>query len=459
MPAATPPRQSAPARTRPRPGPHRAREPARRRLRHRGGDLGLPGRGRLQRGRRAPEQLVRVGERRSGRPLGSGLRLLAPPRRGARPRRRHRLQRVPALRRVGAARAAARRVRRPPHWSATPRSSRSARRGAWSPSSPCTTSPIRGGSARSSGSGRAHPTSSPATSHRVRANAGAVLPALGDDQRAQHRDAHGLDRGGLPARTAHGRLGRLLRARQPPHRARAGGRCGHGRPARRRGDRATRARRRSTSTTACCSTCSSCATPAWTRTTWTATWTSAGRCTTPPSLPSTPGRRRCAGSSPRCRPTAPSASRAGARPGPACAAATRRHAPRRVVAPVHASPRPAQPRRRRLRLVRPGGQPCPAPPGAADCRGAAGLVLRPRLLGRRVRTPRGCAPGASPSPRCARGSRCGWWRTAWRRGCRRAAGAARRTAWTGRATCASTSARWPTPWPPACRCAPTCTGR
>ena len=33
-----------------------------------------------------------------------------------------------------------------------------------------------------------------------RAGAGAVLPALGDGQRAQHRDAHGVDRGGVPAR-------------------------------------------------------------------------------------------------------------------------------------------------------------------------------------------------------------------------------------------------------------------
>ena len=54
------------------------------------------------------------------------------------------------------------------------------------------------------------------------AGAGALLPSLGDDQRAQHRDAHGLDRGCVPAGAPHGGLRRLLRPRQPPHRARAG---------------------------------------------------------------------------------------------------------------------------------------------------------------------------------------------------------------------------------------------
>ena len=67
------------------------------------------------------------------------------------------------------------------------------------------------------------------------AGAGAVLPALGDDQRAQHRDADGLDRGRRPAGPAHGGGGRLLRARQSPHRARAGGRRRHQHPARGRG--------------------------------------------------------------------------------------------------------------------------------------------------------------------------------------------------------------------------------
>ena len=68
-----------------------------------------------------------------------------------------------------------------------------------------------------------------------RPGAGAVLQAMGDHQRAQHRDADGLDRGCVPPGTSHGRLRCLLRPRQPPDRARAGGRRRDGRPARRRG--------------------------------------------------------------------------------------------------------------------------------------------------------------------------------------------------------------------------------
>ena len=71
------------------------------------------------------------------------------------------------------------------------------------------------------------------------------------------------------------------------------------------------------------------------------------------------------------------------------------------------------PRCRRLRLVRPGGQPCHAGPGAADGSGHAGLVLRPRLLGRRV-APGGAAQlvrdrvGAAPgTPVVGRGERHG----------------------------------------------------
>ena len=58
----------------------------------------------------------------------------------------------------------------------------------------------------------------------------------------------------------------------------------------------------------------------WSPATSIATWTSAGRSTTPPSPRTTPGRRPCAGSSPPCRPTAPSSSRVAAARGPACAA-------------------------------------------------------------------------------------------------------------------------------------------
>src|SRR5271163_3025923 len=57
--------------------------------------------------------------------------------------------------------------------------------------------------------------------------------------------------------------------------------------------------------------------------------------------------------------------------------ATRRQAPRRVV-------EAAQHGRRRLRLVRPGGQPCHARPGTAHAGRTAGLVLRAGLLGRGV---------------------------------------------------------------------------
>ena len=138
-------------------------EPARRGLRRRRGDVGLPDRGRLQRRRRAAQQLVRLGGHRPRRALRPRLRLLAPPRGGARPRRRHRLQRLPALGGVGPARAPARRLRRRRARALRRDPLPVRRRGAWSPSSRCTTSPTRGGWARSSGCGRARPTSSPAT--------------------------------------------------------------------------------------------------------------------------------------------------------------------------------------------------------------------------------------------------------------------------------------------------------
>ena len=118
----------------------------------------------------------------------------------------------------------------------------------------------------------------------------------------------------------------------------------------------------------------------------------------------------------------------------------------------------AQPRCRRLRLVRPGGQPRPARPGTANAGGPAGLVLRPRLLGGRVASGgaaqlvRHRVRAAPRAPAVGGGERHG------------DAGddgrpVPARTAWIGRATCVSTWARWPTPWAPACPCAPTSTGR
>ena len=51
--------------------------------------------------------------------------------------------------------------------------------------------------------------------------AGPALPAMGDRQRAQRRDAPGLDRWRAPTGAAPGLRRRLLRARQPPHGPRA----------------------------------------------------------------------------------------------------------------------------------------------------------------------------------------------------------------------------------------------
>ena len=121
--------------------------------------------------------------------------------------------------------------------------------------------------------------------------------------------------------------------------------------------------------------------------------------------------------------------------------------PARVLDAVYASPRPRAHGCGRLRLVRPGGQPRHACPGPAHAVGRAGLVVQPGLLGRGVAPGGACAPGASRSRRCGRASRCGSWRTAWRRGRSTGRPSRARTAWTGRATCASTWARWSTPWP------------
>ncbi len=331
-------------------------------------------------------------------------------------------------------------LRRRARSSATPRSSPCARRGAWSPIVTLHhfTHPwwlgeefwLRPGS----------PDVFARHVERVRPGPGAVLPALGDDQRAQHRDADGLGRGRRPARAAHGASPTPTacsttcspRTYWPPT------------PSPRSSPRprspSTRARRRSTSTTACWSTCCSCARRASTPPTSTATSTSAGRCTTPRSRRATPVRRRCAGSSPRCRPTAPSTSRAGGAPGPACAPCTRRQAPRRVV------DRRARPRRApaaSMRSASTGTTRWPATPCGCP-------VVAPRAGGRdwsfgralwdvAPHPARAWRPGAPPRRPCARACRCGWSRTGWPLGCATGGRCRARTGWAARATCASTS--------------------
>ena len=125
---------------------------------------------------------------------------------------------------------------------------------------------------------------------------------------------------------------------------------------------------------------------------------------------------------------------------------TRRHAPRRVVAAVHASTRPRGIDAVGFDWYDPVASHALRVPGRRTPDGRAGLVVRPGATGTSSRTRRRCAPGAAPSPRCAPAFRCGWWRTAWRRGCRTGGRSPARTAWTGPATSASTWARWPMPW-------------
>ena len=169
-----------------------------------------------------------------GRAFRRRVRLLAAAGGGAGPCRGDRLQRLPALGGMGAARAGAGRLRRggPRALRRDPRSLHGpgprARRHAAPLHAPVVAR--RGVLAAARVARRLRPARGPG-----RAGAGALLPALGDDQRAQHRDAHGLDRGGQPARAPHGRHRCLLRARQPPHRSRARRRRRDGHPGRRRG--------------------------------------------------------------------------------------------------------------------------------------------------------------------------------------------------------------------------------
>ena len=78
----------------------------------RGGHVGVPDRGRVQRPRRTGQQLGQVGAGRADRTLGHRLRLLAPTRAGARPCGVARLQQLPPVGGVGAPRAHRGRVRR-----------------------------------------------------------------------------------------------------------------------------------------------------------------------------------------------------------------------------------------------------------------------------------------------------------------------------------------------------------
>ena len=95
---------------------------------------------------------------------------------------------------------------------------------------------------------------------------------------------------------------------------------------------------------------------------------------------------------------------------------TRRPAPRRVIAGglrVVAAAR-AWTRSASTGTTRWPAMPCASPDGARPTAGGTGRSAGPTGTWSRTRPP--CAPGASRSPRCAPGSRCGSWRTAWRRG-------------------------------------------
>ena len=72
---------------------------------------------------------------------------------------------------------------------------------------------------------------------------------------------------------------------------------------------------------------------------------------------------------------------------------------------VAAGPRP---RRGRLRLVRPGGQPRHPRPGPPHGRPAGATGPSGAPCGTSSRTRRGCGPGAPPRRPCARACPCGW---------------------------------------------------
>ena len=138
--------------------------------------------------------------------------------------------------------------------------------------------------------------------------------------------------------------------------------------------------------------------------------------------------------------------------------ATRRPAPRRVIAAVQASTRPRSIDAVGFDWYDPVASHAMRVPGRRTPGGHAGLVVRPGLLGRRV-APGGVAqlvrdrvrpaPGA---PALGRGERHGDTDAS------TGSPSPGRTAWTAPATCASTWARWPMPWRRVSRCAPTSTG-
>ena len=139
---------------------------------------------------------------------------------------------------------------------------------------------------------------------------------------------------------------------------------------------------------------------------------------------------------------------------------TRRGAPRRVVDAVHASARPpcASTPSPSTGTTRWPATPCASRPGARPPAGATGPSGAPS--GTSSRTRPACAPGAPPSRRCGRGSRCGWSRTGWRPRCVDGRAVPRedgmdRPALRARAPRGGGRRRGR----PACRCRPTSTGR
>ncbi len=347
-----------------------------------------------------------------------------------------------------------------PRSSATPRSSRCARRGAWSPSSRCTTSPTRGGTGEEfwlrPGSpdvfarhvARVVPALAPYCRRWVTINEPNIVTLMGWIE------------GAMPAGPAHGGGRRLLRARQPPDRARAGRRRRQRHPARGRGDDehelVVGLRARPHAARPACS----CATPAWTPTTSTATSTSAARCTTPPSRRATPGRRLIrrffAAVSPYGAVREPGRGAAWAR----LRGVTRRPSPRRVVGAVHDAARPRGIDAVGFDWYDPVASHAMRVPGRrrADGRSATGPSGAPTGTWSRTR-PRlrnvvrhGSRAAAGPSA-VGRGERHG------DAGARRARRAACRRHGPAPLRARAPRRRWSTRWLRVCRCAPTCTGR
>ena len=179
-------------------------------------------------------------------------------------------------------------------------------------------------------------------------------------------------------------------------------------------------------------------------------------------LPAAPRRGGGAsvGSSPPSVPTGPRRSRVGARVWSRSAPPRPRGArPGGCVDAVHASsrPHPSTPSPSTGTTPWPV-TPCVVPP-RRTASGSLDWSFGRAIWDVRVQPDRLARPGAPPSRDCGRGSRSGWSRTGWPPRCATGPRCLATTGWTGPATCASTSAPWPTPWPPACRCRPTSTGR